>query len=456
MAGRGGAALLGWFAHPLLLVLLSPLFLVYYLSVGTRHRLAWHLALLGGLLAAIGINGFWLLDWINYWWIRVPPHLDTPLLAHRTFRTVWEAPLWGGPIDKALACGLVVAAATGVLLYNETSQRATARLLGLAWCGFFLLSLVGLMWEPLGRFGAHHLLVPALLFAALPAAHAVSAALRLAWRGAALRWASLGAAVGVAIVLWRSPPSALAAWMTRLGGTTPLQLGLNEDQRTILDTLQAYTTPQAAASCGRTGATRRRSARWTPLLPLLTERAFVGGLDAEAGIEHTANGLTDQVLAGRPLPDWKDDELRGYCDRYNIGWVVCWSVPTCRALPALGPGGTDGDAAALSRERAGRRLVPHSPSVFLRPGWFSSVAGRRRAARIVLGNVEPHRGGSDARKGQVLLSLHHQAGMRVSPSRVHIESARIERAELPSDSIPFVRLWVDEPVTRVTITWDKR
>ncbi len=320
--GVVGTALLGWFAHPLLLVLLSPLFLIYYLSVGTRHRLAWHLALLSGLLAAIGINGFWLIDWIGYWWIRVPPHLDTPLLAHRTFRTVWEAPLWGGPVDRALACALVMAAALGVLLYNKSSQRATARLLGLAWGGFLVLSVVGLTWEPLGRFGAHHLLVPALLFAALPAAHAVSATIGMAWRRRGTRWASLTAFVAVVIFLWHEPPPALSAWATRLLGTSPLQLGLDADQRALIETLQAQTTAQARILWEDRRGTPL-SAHWTALLPLLTERAYVGGLDPEAGIEYTANALADQCLAGKPVRDWSEGELREYCQRYNIGWVVC-------------------------------------------------------------------------------------------------------------------------------------
>jgi len=155
-----GTALLGWFAHPPLLALLFPLFLVYYLSVGTRHRPAWHLALLGGLLGAVGVNSFWLIDWVGYWWIRVPLSLEAPLRTEGTLRAVWEAPLWGGPVEKALTCVLVAVAATGVLLYNETSQRATARLLGLAWGGFLVLSVVGLTWQPLGRFGTDHLLVP--------------------------------------------------------------------------------------------------------------------------------------------------------------------------------------------------------------------------------------------------------------------------------------------------------
>src|SRR5215469_1597768 len=53
LLGVVATAFLGWFAHPLLLILLLPLFLIYYLSVGTRHRLVWHASLLGGLVLAV-------------------------------------------------------------------------------------------------------------------------------------------------------------------------------------------------------------------------------------------------------------------------------------------------------------------------------------------------------------------------------------------------------------------
>ncbi|HEY7428781.1 MAG TPA: hypothetical protein VH682_31410 [Gemmataceae bacterium] len=454
--GVVGASLFGWFAHPLLMILLLPLFLIYYLSVGTRHRLAWHLALLGGLLAAIGINCFWLLDWVTYWWIRIPPPLETPLLVEPTLWSVWQAPFWGGPVDKALACVLVLTAAMGVLLYNKTSQRATARLLGLAWFGFLVLSVIGLLSEPLGRFGAHHLLVSALLFAALPAAHALSTSARLAWRWQTTRAAGILAAVAVAVFLWRSPPPVLAEWATRLRGTEPFQLGLNEDQQTILQTLRAHTTPQARILWeDRRGAPQ--SPHWTPLLSLLTERAYIGGLDAESGIEHTANGLADALLMGKPVEDWREDELLLYCERYNIGWVVCWSPATCArfrrwdkaemtaTLPPWNTGEPPGRLFAIRRERYSFALAGSAQ-------WLSADA-----RRIVLGDVVPQRGNGDSRKGHVLLSLHYQAGMHVAPSRVHMDGYDLETGGLPSGPVPpFVRLWVEEPVTRVTITWDKR
>ncbi len=61
---------LGWFAQPVFFAALLPFALVYYLSTGTRHGLAWHLALLGGVVGAVAANAFWLRDWLMYWWLR--------------------------------------------------------------------------------------------------------------------------------------------------------------------------------------------------------------------------------------------------------------------------------------------------------------------------------------------------------------------------------------------------
>src|SRR5205814_225067 len=69
----------------------------------------------------------------------------------------------------------------------------------------------------------------------------------------------------------------------------------------------------------------RGQPRWAALLPQLTDRAYIGGLDADAAIEHATTGLVADHLAGRPVSEWSDGELEAYCRRYNVGWVVCRS-----------------------------------------------------------------------------------------------------------------------------------
>jgi hypothetical protein len=438
LLGLTVATFLGWFAHPLLMVLLLPGFLIFYVSVGTRHGLAWHAGLLGALAAAIGANGFWLPDWIDNWWIRVPLQVEGPLVAHRTFHTLWDAPLWGGPTDRALVCFLVGTALIGCVWLNQTGCRPAARLLGFGLAGFLFLAMAGVGWEPFARFGAARLVVSALLFAAVPAAQALAGTLgvlrrRVGAGGAVLLLGTSGLALG-----WGVGPGGWTAWQDRLRCAAPLALGLDEERTALVDALRLHTTAEARILWEDRPATRRTS-RWTALLPLLTGRAFFGGLDPDAGIEHATMGLNDQTLAGRPLREWTAPELHDYCQRYNVGWVVCWSAaarerfsswPEAARVIDLQDGET-GCLFALQRQ----------PSFALvgSARWI-----RADAHGILLGDVVPH-------EGCVLLSLHYQSGLQVSPSQV-----RLEREVDPRDPIPLVRLRLTEPASRVLVTWEKR
>jgi hypothetical protein len=425
----------GWFAHPLLLVLLLPLFLLYYVSVGTRHGMAWHVALLGGLLGAIGANLFWLHDWVGYWWIREPLRLDGPLLAHRTVRTILGAPLWGGPADRALALVLFPAALAGVLHYNQTGRRAAARLYGLAAAGFLALAITGIAAEPVGRFGAARLIVPALLFAVVPAAHALAGLAVLARRAVGAT-GMLAAGLSAAVVVAAVAPAREAirdCW----GRPQPLRIGLTADQEAIVAMLRDQTT-DAARVLWEDRRGPRCASYWTVLLPLLTGRAFVGGLDPDAGIEHAACGLCDGVLAGRPLRDWTDAELRDYAARYNIGWVAA-STPAARARFAAWP---DAAPAGELPGGAGRLFALKRQPSYALVG--TAVWRRADPDRIVLDDVVPQ-------DGEVILSLHYQTGLRASPSRVEVE-----RHFDPNDTIAFVRLRLAEPAARVTLTWQRR
>jgi hypothetical protein len=434
----------GWFSHPLLLALLTPLFFVFYMRAGVRHRLVWHVPLLAGLLAAVAANTFWLSDWVHYWWIRIPPRLEGPLLNHLTFRALWHAPLWGDGIDKALLCVLLLAGSAGILMHHHGGKRAAARLLGLSGLAFFLLALAGTSSEFLGRLGACQLLVPGLLYAALPAAHALAGALDglRRWTGGVTAPALVTLAVPA--LTWFAFPHEAAAWGRRMAQARPLEIGLDEQRSALVEAVRERTGAEARILWEDRRAERRGS-HWTVLLPVLTGRAFVGGLDGEAAIEHTTSGLVDYHLAGRSLAEWSDAELDDYCRRYNIGWIVCWS-PAARERFARWP--TAGQGSGLPSDGEG------SPWLFAlrrRPSYALTGSVRwcsADARRILLADAVPAQVGGE---GQVVLSLHYQAGMRVSPSRV-----RLEQAIDPQDTIPFVRLRVNEPVGRIMITWDKR
>lgn len=426
---------LGWFAHPLFFAGLLPLILVYYLSVGRKHCLFWHLALFTALLAGLLANSFWLLDWLDYCWIRAPLHLGTPLLMHRTLQTVWEAPLWGDTLDRTLGLTVLLAAGVGGWVLNQGGQRPAARLLGLGALGLLSLALGGLLWEPLSRVGTPQLFVPALCFAALPAASGLAFCVR--WLAGVARspvpgaLAVLAALIGVGLVghmLWPG----FAARYTR---TRPLVIGLGPERESLLANVRLRTTSEARI-LWESGPDQGEASCWTALLPVLTGRAYLGGLDLEGCIEHGYVRFGDQSLAGRPLRDWTDAELREFCQRYNVGWVVCWS-PAARARFQALPGATPEPGLSADSPTGLYRLMP--------AGSFT-LKGQARLVcadcqRIALADVVPE-------DGRVVLSLHYQAGLRASPGRV-----QIEREPDPHDPIPFIRLRLPGPMTRVVLTW---
>jgi hypothetical protein len=429
------AGSIGWFTHQLLALLLLPVVLVYYLSVGAKHRTAWHLALAGCILAALTVNGFWLPSWLTSWWMHLPIQIDTDLPLHHTLHTLWEAPAWGDAVDRSLAAATFGLCVIGLVLLNESNRRAAARTLGLGALGFLVLSLAGMAWRPLGRLGTSQLYLPALWFGALPAVYA------LVHLSCWLTRRAGNPANGVALASCLVAALGTGAWRITAGqgrqliSAPPLTVGLNDDQRAVVERIIETTTPEARILWEECSG-RADSSQWTALLPLLTNRAFIGGLGPELCIEHSFPCLVDQALAGRSLREMSDAELDQFCRHYNVGWVVCRSP----------------EAAARLRACRTARLISPLPS--LDPSWLFDVRARSfvlkgqarllqaDSEKIALADVTPE-------DGKVILSFHYQTGMQVSPGRV-----QIEREPDARDPVPFIRLRMPDPASRLTITWD--
>jgi hypothetical protein len=427
----------GWFAHPLLFgVLAVPLLLIYYLTTGVRHGLLWHGMFLGALAGGVLANCFWLADWFNYWWVLNPLPTGNAVVARVTFETVWLTPLWGEPIDRALALALLGLGIVGLAIFNQSKARASARLLGLGGGGLLALALAGIAWEPLDRLGASRLLAPALWFATLPAACAAVWAFDLirrltgaTWRAAAVVGFSFLTAGAVAAPFLR-PAFDLVQHME------PLEIGLGDGRQAIVNSIATATNNEARILWEDTPGVPT-DARWTALLPLMTERAFLGGLDPETIAEFGQTVLSAGNLAGRPIGGWSDADLEDFCRRYNLGWAVCWSSESLarfqqweRAKPVtkLEDGTRSGWLFALRRPRS-----------FILNGqarWMQADC-----ERIVLGDVIPD-------GDEVVLSLHYQSGLTVTPARVKLEPV----PDL-EDPIPLLRLRATGPVTRITLTW---
>jgi hypothetical protein len=439
-AGLLATGCLGWFAQPLLFtLLLIPLLLVYYHGVGVRHHFGWHLALLAGLAGGVAVNSFWLVDWVAYWWLRVPLPIGQRLLTHRTLQTFWESPVWGEPTDRALALVVFASGFCGIALYAMSRARVTARLLFLGMIGLLLLALIGTAWEPLGRIGAPRLLVPALWFAVPPAVYAwhwTWSRLGI-WTGSAWRGALLGGMLLFSAGWFlRSDLETLAR---RSVDTAPLIIGLSSEQHSLIEALQTHTATDARI-LWEDRRLPSNAPRWTALLPLWTGRAFLGGLDPEANLEHGYASLVEEQLAGRPIDDWTNAELETFFRRYNVGWVIGRLPATVACLDAC--------CSAGAAERTASLMIDGQPSYLytLRRSRSFVLKGQAdwlqaNSRHIVLGDVLPE-------DGKVVLSLHYQAGMQVSPHTI-----QVEREPDALDPIPLIRLRITCPLTRVILSW---
>ena len=430
--GVFAAAALGWFTNPVLCLVYAPVMLVYYVSVGPRHHFGWHLGLLGAQLGALLINGFWLAQWFEYWWLLSPLRADEPFLAHRTPRLIWNSPHWGDSLDRGLTWVLLVCGLGGVAIWNQTCRRPAARLLGAGVLVFLLASIGGIVFDTLTHWAAHRMVVPALLFATMPAGMCLGViGTRLnRFAGSSRTQLLLVGTCGAAIVFVMWPLR--ANLFARCLQPTPLVIGLNAAQRELTKAIDRITTPEARILYESTSEGEGES-RWSCLLPILTQRAFMGGLDPEARIEHAYANLVQQDLAGRPIERWRNEELAIFMKRYNVGWVACRSHAVVSRFKAW----SDAELIAGPENTGGNwifRLQPHS---FILQGQGRVVHADSRS--IILADLAP---------GKVVLSMHYQTGMQVLPAQV-----QLEKDPDPSDPIPFIRLNVREPVSRVVIYW---
>jgi hypothetical protein len=429
---------LGWFLQPLLFPIALPMLLVYYLSVGVKHEfLTWHVAFWTAETIAFLLNLPWLVDWVDSWWLRASLPAPASLLPHRTLDTLWNAPLWAGSTERLLAMFLISGAGLGILVLNQSRERPAARLLLLGTGGSMALALLGISWEPLGAVGTSALLAPALWFACLAAAQGWVWTTHKLWRFGMFGriFAAFVLCNGVAgFILFTDTPGHL--WQ-RCVRTDPLAIGLGPDRQAIVDLLGQYTTTDARI-LWEDRTRPRRASRWSALLPLLTGRQFIGGLDPDGFIEHSSISLINQSLETRPIAVWTDEELAEYCRRYNIRWVVAWSpvviqrFEDCKAAEKWRPIADEGTGWLFQVKRTPNFALKGQADFLHSDGQF-----------ITLGNVVPHH-------GEVTVSLHFQAGMRASPGRV-----QVERAISGDDPIGFVRLRLAVPAPRVTLTWER-
>ncbi len=418
----------GWYAHPVVWVGLAPVGAAFYVAVAPRHGLAWHLGLVGAGVAGLAPNLWWLTDWARFWWLRQPSVDDlAPLPGPLT--------LAGDPGDYAAMLGpgllgwaLLAAGVCGLVGMARAGLRTEAGLVVAAGGLAVFAARLGATWPTLQAVAADRAAPFAVAALALPAAWLAARWWERISVGPFLGWA----AAGVPLVLGWAP---LAAVLDL--NLAPLPRGLTAEQEQLVAALREHTTPDARILFEESDPARP-GWNWTALLPVLTERAYLGGLDPEAHIEHAFCGMRAGKLNGRPFDDWTQTERSEFCRRYNVGWVVC------RTPESAGWWAREPAAKEVGRYRDGGEVVLFAldrPRSFVLAG--SAVWERADRRKVVLTDVVPNE------LGEVVLSLHYQPGLRVAPTVVYVDADK----DL-FDPIPLVKLRTPGPVSRVTLTWE--
>lgn len=437
------ASLIGWFGHPVVWLGLAPILGLYYLAVAPRHGLAWHLGLYGVVLFGLLPNLNWLWDWSKFWWLRQP-----------SVDEIAPLPTWGAIVDgwaghakllgpAPFGWSLVALGFVGSLRWLRKESRCTAFVLLSTAIFAFLIARLGMVWSPLSNGEADRAAAIVLGLAVLPAAD---------WIATWARKTGIETLIGLIALV------ALLAF--GWGGSTldsarqsihlriePVAMGLNADQLRLVDGLKTQTTPEARILLEET-PTGEDGWNWTALLPWLTQRAYIGGLDPDAKFEHAFCRLRGDMLNNRRLTEWTDGELEEFARRYNIGWILVRSsvaydrwqrVPFAREIARYRDGGEV------------RLFELNRPRSFILTGsarW--EYAGRRK---IVLTDIEPvdapNPDGGPIPAKVIVLSLHYQAGLRAGPGVL-----AVERDPDPYDPIPMLRLRLTGPLSRVVISWE--
>lgn len=427
-------SLIAWTFYPPFAVGLIPIIAVYYLVTAPRHGLAWHLGLIFVPVIGVGPNLWWLADWVRFSWLRQSGSDELS-----TF------PCWpqflGRPEDYAQVFGhdpilwaIEAVAVLGCVGMLAKRLRMPAIVLACAAVWAVFAARFGDLW-PMARSLAQiqcRLMLPGL--AIIASAYLLSMILRTAKIGPLLAFAlsSLPAVVG-----WNADAFGIRQ--------TPLGLGFTAEQSTFVEAIREKTSDDARILFEEPDTTRP-GWNWTALLPQQCGRALMGGIDPDAGIEHLECGLRAEKLAGRALADWSHGELLAWCKRYNVGWVVC-RTPVLTAWWGRVPFAREVGRYPADVEAKGKTADEYVLFELNRPRSFvlsgSAIIERADAGKIVLTNVVPDS------SGEVVLSFHHQPELRAAPMVVELVPARDTL-----DPIPFMKLRLPGPVSRVTLTWE--
>ncbi|WP_435010845.1 hypothetical protein P12x_002131 [Tundrisphaera lichenicola] len=449
--------------------------LAFYLTVARRHGRRWHAAVIGSVVVTVLANAFWLVPLWRFRSIRTPAYGFMTSNSARFLLDFFLSP----SIEGRTGLFLLILGFGGLLAWWFSGRRASAAAYGGSIVALIVLTGFGSLWEPSRTLEPLRFRIAFGFLLAVPAGSALvgltDALIRRAGgrgRGklaAGLAWLAIVGGWG-----WADWLFFRASWLTMVQDR-PLVVGFTPEMRRLAEWFRGNTDLSARIlfedQLRLLEPTDPESVHWTPLLPSMLEpdrRMFLGGLYQTAFIQHhRMAAFGDFQLGDRPIDEWSPPDLKAYSDRYNVGWVVCWSPlsrfwfdrfgPATRvatlprhASPNRPVSNNEHEWTAMTR-RAGpevaRRYMIEGENRYAiyrieRPhSYFLKGKGRIVEAspnRIELADVEPD-------GGAVVLSLHWlETWVTDPPLKVGPEP------ESP-DPVDFVRIEVPGPTPRIVL-----
>ncbi len=465
-----------FFTHVTAPILVGGGVLAFYAVVARRHGRRWHLAIAGAVLVTVLVNLGWLVPLWQFRGLRVGSGLFMTTDSARYLLDYYLSP----SVDARVGLALILVGSVGLILWWFGGRRPAAAAFGGSIVALVLLTGFGSLWGPTKVLEPLRFRVAFCYLLAVPAASALvqaSVALaRVAGGGIRGRMATIlawGAVLGGWGWFDAGFFGAARSWLVQY---RPLIVGYPPEARTLVDWIERNTDLSARIlfedQLRLLEATDAESTHWTPLLPALLApetRLFIGGLYQTAFIQHhQMAAFGDFQLGDRPIDEWTPAQIAAYADRYNLGWVVCWS-PLSRftfdrlpgatrvatlprfATPGRPPSNNERERTTILR-RAGletaRRYIFEGESSYAvyrlaRPHtYFLRGRGRITAVapnRVELADVEPDD------QGVAVLSLHWLDTWTTDPA------TPIRPEPSPPDPVPFVRIETKTPIPRLVL-----
>ncbi len=419
------------FIQPFALLFILPTLLMFYLRVGWQRSGSWHLAFGVGFCLAIMLNFPWFRDAFRSGWMlsETPQDVGKPALYSMLD---WPTHILAlGWFNLFLAACLLIGGGVGLSAMRRLLPSGATRSLLTLWLLLLLVAWVGPLWETLARLDPSRWFFAALLLGTLPCARLTRSLTEgLSQASCQSRWLGLASLIMLLTLLAMAcyfmwPRNQNWRWSVQ-----PLPIGLPRDVLDLVQVIRQETDGQARILWEED----EEDDAWSPLLAHVTERFWMGGLSPRIVIDHLQQRMSEGMLVGKPLTDWTVQEWEHWVRQYNIGWIVVRSPATLTQLRSL---------ASIQMEKRlphGRVLVTlqRQPTYFLKgQGRVLSVDSQR----ITLTDIEPE-------GGEIILSMHYLARIRSTNAR-----ARVERSWQMGDAVPFIRIGMVGPMTRLTLFW---